>query len=176
MLNDYKYGDPIFTHHHPKDMNKDLAQILFLENTNCTIKILDIFENEFKIKYVINDKSLGPGIVDEKVYNQIASDQTNKILTQIDYKHNPAIIRDIAIELVYKYKHILHDKNHIPNQSLIDILNDLHQAKNGYFKWNPLYKAHKMDGNDNHTHKLRPVLSSNDSPLKPILKLIAHVK
>ena len=62
----------------------------------------------------------------------------------------------------------------MPNQSLTDILNDIHYSPNGYFIWNPIYKAHKTDENGNHTPKVRPVISNIKSPLRPILRLMAE--
>ena len=43
----------------------------------------------------------------------------------------------------------------------MDILEDSDHAKNGYFKINPLYKAHKVDINDIHIPKIRPVITGN---------------
>ena len=62
----------------------------------------------------------------------------------------------------------------MPNQSLMDILDDIHHTENGYFIWNPIYKAHKFDKNGKHIPKIRPIISSNKSPLKPVLKLMAE--
>ena len=61
----------------------------------------------------------------------------------------------------------------MPNQSLVDLLDDIHHTINGYFIWNPIYKAHKFNEFGEHIPKIRPVISGNKSPLKPILKIIA---
>ena len=167
ILNEYKYGEPLTTHHKP-NITTLFDQII------CNADILKQYEDTYNIKYVITDKSLGPGIVDRDIHKSITINLIKEILVPINYIHNPAQIRDIAMEFIYKYNHILHDKGFTPNQSLIDIITDLHQTKSGYFKWNPLYKAHKFDEHNNHIPKLRPVISGNNSPLKPILKLISE--
>ena len=75
---------------------------------------------------------------------------------------------------MYKCQHPSHPKDETLNQSFTYILNDLHRTNDGYFIWNPIYKAHKKDVNDDHISKVRPIISSNKSPFKPMLKLIAE--
>ena len=173
LLNDYKYGLPIQTHLIYKQNIHKQDPNLPIQFINCDVNILEKYEDKFNIKYVITDKSLGPGIIDRDLHTQISIKERDKILKPIKYKHNPAQIRDIATAFAHKFSHILHPKNHIPNQSLTDVLNDIHHTHNGYFQWNPLYKAHKFDDNNKHIPKIRPVISCNKSPLKPVLRIIS---
>ena len=174
LTNQYEYGDSIQTLHiddiHSTKCNYSIPLIHIV---NRTVKTLRKYEKQYNIKYVIIDKLLGPGIIDDVLYFNTVKTEINKILKPIKNTHNPATIRDKATQFVHKFSHILHDKGYTPNQSLIDVLDDIHQTKNGYFKWNPLYKAHKFDEFNNHIPKIRPIISSKSSPLQPILKIIA---
>ena len=140
----------------------------------CTVEIMRYFEDDFNIKFVITDKLLGVGIVDRYIFFDIVKKEKYKIFKPVSYAHDLRMIKSYAIKFVYKFQNILHPKNKIPNQSFMDIIEDLDHVKHGYFKLNPLYKAHKTDNNNNHIPKIRPVISGNSSPLKPILKLIAE--
>ena len=139
----------------------------------CNIKTLRKYEEKYDIKYILIDKLLGIAIVGRELLTKLCNDEINKILILISYDHNPALIRDKATEFAHKYQHTLHPKNRSPNQSFIDLLDDIHHTTNGYFIWNPIYKAHKYDANGNHIPKIRPVIAGNKSPLKPILRMIA---
>ena len=170
ILNEYKCGEQlklpeIYQNNNNTPNNHQTIQ--------CTIKLLRRFEDKYNIKYVITDKSLGIAIIDKKLFDELCRKEIQKILIQINYHHDPALIRDKATGFVHKYEKVLHPKGKIPNQSLMDVLDDIHHTTNGYFIWNPIYKAHKVNNNGEHTPKIRPVISSNKSPLKPILRLIA---
>ena len=174
LLNDYKYGESLNIN--DKHSSNEQINKLHKQSTPnyCTVDILIEFEERYNFKYVILDKLLGIGMIHKPLFEHICNVEIDKILIPIEYHHNPAIIRDKAVEFVYKHKNILHHKDKTPNQSLMDILDDLHHTTNGYFIWNPIYKAHKTDDNGNHIPKVRPIISGNKSPLKPILKLIAE--
>ena len=144
----------------------------------CGIKLLQKYEKEFKIKYKIIDKKLGIAILDEVVYDNIKKKEMNNILIQINYEHNPQLIKRIAINFAYEHQNVMNSFNQIPNKTLTILVNDIKRAKNGYFQINPLYKAHKYKQKSVfspkiHTPKIRPVISGINSPLIPILKIMA---
>ena len=159
LLFDYKYAQPLNLNNHnqshfePQITNQTVPQ--------CTIDILRHYEDIYNIKYVIIDKSLGIGIIDKPLFTKLCKDEINKIWIIINYPHNPAIIRDKATEFAHKHQHTLHSKYKSPNQSFFDSLDDIHHTTNGYFLWNPIYKAHKTDSNGIHVPKIRPVIFSN---------------
>ena len=64
---------------------------------------------------------------------QLCVNEIEKILIPISYQHHPSIVKDIANSFACKHQHILHPKGKSPNQSLTDLLNDIHYAPNGYF-------------------------------------------
>ena len=173
LLNDYKYGESLNINNE-HDQNKLINKLQQSTLNYCTVDILTEFEERFNFKYVILDKLLGIGMVHKPLFEHICNVEIDKILIPVKYHHNPAIIRDKAIAFVYKHQNILHHKNKMPNQSLMDVIDDLHRTTNGYFIWNPIYKAHKTDENGNHTPRIRPIISGTKSPLRPILKLIAE--
>ena len=180
-ISNYKHGDSLDfindTNHEQHDHNDKITKTKVNNNLNpeiCTVRVLQKYENVHKIKYVITDKLLGIAILEQSLYNERCIIEIDKILTEISYEHNPTLIKDKARAFIYKFSSILHPKGKSPNQSLTDILNDIHYAPNGCFIWNPIYKAHKVDNNNIHTPKVRPVISGNRSPLKPVLRLMAE--
>ena len=145
----------------------------------CSVKILLKYEEEYGIKYLITDKSLGIAIIDIKLYHEIISKEMNKILKHIKSATNPQLIKQYAINFAYEHQNVMDSYNHIPNKTLTILINDIKKAKNGYFNINPLYKAHKYIQETPyspkiHNPKIRPVISGLNSPLLPILKIIAE--
>lgn len=175
LLNEYKYKQDIKlpneelpnNNKHNKNYNTFISY-----KEQCTIDKLREYEEQYNIKFVIIDKGLGIAIIDKIIYIKLTKTEFDKILNLIKNIYKPEEIKEKSIEFVHKFKHTLHPKGKIPNQSLTDILEDLDNIKYGYFKINPLYKAHKTDANGIHIPKIRPVISGNASPIKPILKMI----
>ena len=145
----------------------------------CSIKLLREYENKYNFRYLIIDKLLGIGIIENEIILKLINEEIDKILIQIKDNYDPQYIKRQCILFVYEHQCTLMDYNQIPNKTLQIISDDVKKAKNGFFHFNPLYKAHKYEQKSPnapkiHIPKIRPVISGLQSPLLPILKLIAN--
>ena len=85
LLNKYKYKQDLkIPNNNVQNQNNTYKFVL-----QCTVKKLRDFEDNYNIKYVIIDKSLGIGIIDKIIHLKIAKKETHKILKPITNKHDP---------------------------------------------------------------------------------------
>ena len=174
ILNDFKYKEPYFFPQ-IKRASDEYPNCLI---PKCNTRLLLEYEDKYKIKYLVSDKQLGIAIVGKSLLENVVKKEIKSIFIEVKYPYNPQHVKYISIQFIYKHQNILNDHGKIPNKSMTILINDVFNAKNGFFQWNPLYKAHKFQQNDPdspkiHTPKIRPVISGIQSPIAPIAKFMA---